>query len=191
MIYLKLFLVFLEIGVVSFGGGYGMISVIRDRMLSYGFLTEEELMNFIAVSESTPGPIAVNMATFIGSSQGGLLGAFLATLGVVLPAFLIILIIAAVLKNFMKYKGVQGFLGGVRPAVAALILATAFTMGLKVFFSFANVQSDFVFDYKPLVILAVLIGVGALCKFGFKKKASPIVMILLSAGLGMLLYGVF
>ena len=70
MIYLKLFLIFLEIGAVSFGGGYGMLSVIRDVVLREGFLTEEQLMNFIAVAESTPGPIAINMATFIGSSQG-------------------------------------------------------------------------------------------------------------------------
>ena len=104
MIYLTLFLTFLEIGAVSFGGGYGMIPVIRDAVLSRGFLTEEQLMNFIAVAESTPGPIAVNLATFIGASQGGLLGAFLATLGVVLPAFLIILIVASVLKNLMKYQ---------------------------------------------------------------------------------------
>jgi len=190
MIYLRLFLIFLEIGVVSFGGGYGMISVIRDTMLSNGFLTEEEIMNFIAVSESTPGPIAVNMATLIGSSQGGLLGAFLATLGVVLPAFIIILIVAAVLKNFMQYKGVQGFLGGVRPAVSALILATAMTMGLKVFFGITNIFGGFSFDWKALVILAVLCGVGALFKWGLRRKASPIMMILISAGCGMLLYGV-
>ncbi len=190
MIYLKLFLIFLEIGVVSFGGGYGMISVIRDAMLSHGFLTEEELMNFIAVSESTPGPIAVNMATFIGASQGGVLGAFLATLGVVLPAFLIILVIASVLKNFMQYKGVRGFLSGVRPAVTALILATALTMGLKVFFGVTTLSGGYSLDYKPFVVLAALCGVGALFKWGLKRKASPILMILIAAGLGMALYSV-
>ena len=71
MIYLKLFLTFLKIGAVSFGGGYAMISLIREDCLSNSWLTEEELLNFIAVAESTPGPIAVNMATFVGSSQGG------------------------------------------------------------------------------------------------------------------------
>ena len=85
MIYLSLFLTFLKIGTFSFGGGYGMISVIRDECLSIGWLNEEQLMNFIAVAESTPGPIAINMATFVGSSQGGLLGAIVATAGVVLP----------------------------------------------------------------------------------------------------------
>ncbi|MCR4725847.1 MAG: chromate transporter [Clostridia bacterium] len=191
MIYLRLFLTFLEIGAVSFGGGYGMISVIRDAVLSRGFLTEEQLMNFIAVAESTPGPIAVNLATFIGASQGGLLGAFLATLGVVLPAFLIILIVASVLRNLMKYQGVQGFLSGVRPAVASLILATAITMGLKTIFGITTVSGGFSFNYKGLIILAILIGCSATSKFAFKKKISPILLILISAGFGVLLYGVF
>ena len=95
MIYLELFLTFLQIGAFSFGGGYGMISLIREKVLTYGWLAEEEMLNMIAVAESTPGPIAVNMATFVGSSQGGFLGALLATLGVVLPSFIIILVIAA------------------------------------------------------------------------------------------------
>ena len=191
MIYLKLFLIFLEIGAVSFGGGYGMLSVIRDVVLREGFLTEEQLMNFIAVAESTPGPIAINMATFIGSSQGGFLGALVATLGVVLPAFLIILLIAALLKNLLKYKGVQGFLSGVRPAVAALILATAVTMAIRAFFGLGSVKDGFSFNYKGLIILGVLVAVGLGSKYLLKKKASPIVIIAISAGLGMLVYGVF
>ena len=103
MIYLELFLTFLQIGAVSFGGGYGMISMIRDQTISRGWLTEEELLNMIAVAESTPGPIAVNMATFVGSTQGGALGSLLATLGVVLPSFIIILIIAAFIRNLLKF----------------------------------------------------------------------------------------
>lgn len=114
MIYLKLFLNFLMIGALSFGGGYGMVSLVRETVISNVWLTESEFLNFIAVSESTPGPLAVNMATFIGSTQGGILGSFLATLGVVLPSFIIILLIAAVLKNLMKYAGVNAFLSGVR-----------------------------------------------------------------------------
>lgn len=191
MIYLKIFLMFLEIGLVSFGGGYGMISVIRDKVLSAGFLTEEELLNFIGVAESTPGPIAINMATFIGSSQGGFLGAVLATLGVILPAFTIILLISAILKNLLKYEGVQGFLSGVRPVVAALILATAVTMGIKSIFGIGSVGEVFSFNYKALIILAALILVGLGSKYLLKKKLSPIVTILISAALGVLLYGVF
>ena len=128
---LKLFLTFFEIGAVSFGGGYGMISLIREKVLLHGWLSEAEFLSFIAVSESTPGPLAVNMATFIGSSQGGVLGALCATLGVVLPSFFIILLIAALIHDLLKYAGVEAFLSGVRPCVVALILSTALTMGLS------------------------------------------------------------
>ena len=106
---LKLFLTFLEIGAVSFGGGYGMISLIREKVLLHGWLSEAEFLSFIAVSESTPGPLAVNMATFIGSSQGGVLGALCATLGVILPSFFIILLIAALIHDLLKYAGVEAF----------------------------------------------------------------------------------
>ena len=102
MIYLKLFLTFFKIGVLSFGGGYGMISLIREETLINGWLTEDEILNLIAVSESTPGPIAVNIATFVGSTQAGILGSLLATLGVILPSFIIILIIAALIQNLLK-----------------------------------------------------------------------------------------
>ena len=97
--FLKLFLTFLEIGAVPFGGGYGMISLIREKVLLNGWLSEAEFLSFIAVSESTPGPLAVNMATFIGASQGGVLGALCATLGVVLPSFFIILLIAGLIVS--------------------------------------------------------------------------------------------
>ena len=89
MIYWNLFLTFLKIGAVSFGGGYAMIPLIREECLAYGWLTEEAMMNFIAVAESTPGPISVNLATFVGASQAGIGGSFVATLGLVLPSFII------------------------------------------------------------------------------------------------------
>ena len=87
MICLELFLNFLMIGALSFGGGYGMISLVRETVLGHGWLTEPEFLSFIAVSESTPGPLAVNMATFIGSSQAGLPGAFLRPSGWCCPLF--------------------------------------------------------------------------------------------------------
>lgn len=188
MIYLKLFLTFLQIGAVSFGGGYGMISLIREKVLAYGWLTEEELLNFIAVSESTPGPIAVNMATFIGSSQGGIPGAALATLGVILPAFLIILLIASVIRGFLKYAGVKAFLGGIRPCVVGLILATSVTMFLSTLFGFTVWDSGFSADIRGLMILALLLLFAGIFRKWKKKKPSPILMILISAGLGVLLY---
>ena len=188
MTYLKLFLTFLQIGAFSFGGGYGMISLIREKVLTYGWLTEEELLNMIAVAESTPGPIAVNMATFVGSAQGGFLGALLATLGVVLPSLIIILIIAALIRNLLKYSGVKAFLGGIRPCIVGLILATAITMFMGTAIGFRNIGDPFSVDFRSIMIFAVLIGISIAAKLGFKKKASPILMILLSAGLGMLFY---
>ena len=188
MTYLKLFLTFLQIGAFSFGGGYGMISLIREKVLTYGWLTEEELLNMIAVAESTPGPIAVNMATFVGSAQGGFLGALLATLGVVLPSLIIILIIAALIRNLLKYSGVKAFLGGIRPCIVGLILATAITMFMSTAIGSRNIGDPFSVDFRSIMIFAVLIGISIAAKLGFKKKASPILMILLSAGLGMLFY---
>lgn len=189
MIYLRLFLTFLEIGAVSFGGGYGMISLIREKVLGYGWLTEEEFLSFIAVSESTPGPLAVNMATFIGSSQGGFPGALCATLGVVLPSFCIILLIAALMRNLLKYAGVNAALGGIRPAVVGMILGTALTMALGTLFGFSAVGDSVVPDWRGLAILGILLALHSLCRRFRHRPPSPILMILLSAGLGILLYG--
>ena len=185
MIYLRLFLTFLMIGAVSFGGGYGMISLIRETVISNGWLTESELINFIAVSESTPGPLAVNMATFIGASQGGILGSMLATLGVVLPSFIIILLISAVLKNLLRYAGVNAFLSGVRPCVVALILATALTLALDTLLGFTSPGNGLAINGRGLIIFALLIGIRLIYKRLRGKKPSPILMIALSAGLGI------
>ena len=190
MIYLKLFLTFLEIGAVSFGGGYAMISMIRDKALLHGWLSEEELLNMIAVAESTPGPIAVNMATFVGSSEGGILGALLATLGVILPSFFIILLIAAVIREFLKLKIVRAALSGIRPCTVGLILATAATMLLSVLFGISSIQGGFSPDLRGILILLFLILFALFFSKAKKKNPSPILMILISAGLGMLLYSI-
>ena len=190
MIYLNLFFAFLKIGAVSFGGGYGMISLIKDDCLANGWLTESELLNFIAVAESTPGPIAVNMATFVGSSQGGIPGAMLATLGVVLPSFVIILLIASVFTNLLKYAGVRATLGGIRPAIIALILGTALTMLLSLTFGIKDISSTAAFDLKSVIVLAVISAIS-LTYYLWKKKAfSPILLIVISGILGIILYGV-
>jgi len=188
MIYLKLFLTFFEVGLFTFGGGYAMISLIRDKALALGWLTEEELLNMIAVSESTPGPIAVNMATFVGSTQGGILGSLVATLGVVLPSFIIILLVCAMIRNFLKYKGVQAFLGGVRPCVVALILATAVTMLLSTLLGVTTVSGGFAPDVRGIIIFAILVAISLIFQKIKKEKPSPILMILISAGLGVVVY---
>ncbi len=188
MIYLELFLTFLQIGAFSFGGGYGMISLIREKALMHGWLTEEELLNMIAVAESTPGPIAVNMATFVGSAQGGILGAIVATLGVVLPSFIIILLIAALMRNLLKYAGVKAFLGGIRPCVVGLILATAITMFMTTIIGFGGIGDTPSVDFKGIMIFAILVAISLLGRLEFKKKPSPVMMILISAGLGVVMY---
>lgn len=190
MICFKLFITFFEIGMFTFGGGYAMISLIRDKALAFGWLSEQELMNMVAVSESTPGPIAVNMATFVGSAQGGVLGALAATLGVVLPSFIIILLIAALFRNFLKYNGVQAFLKGVRPCIVGLIIATAITMALGTLLNFTTLKSVISIDLRGVIILAVLVCISLMWKKVKKKKPSPIIMILISAGLGMILYSI-
>lgn len=189
MIYLKLFLTFLKIGAVSFGGGYSMIPLVTEEVIANGWMTSAEVMNFIAVAESTPGPIAINMATFVGASQGGILGAIVATLGVVLPSFIIILVIVALIKKLLKYAGVKAFLGGIRPVAVGLILATAITMILTIILSLETVYNKVVFDWKALVIFGIVGGVCYTIKFWKKKTISPIILIVISAGLGAIFYG--
>lgn len=192
MIYLKIFLTFLEIGAASFGGGYGMISLVREKTLTNGWLTEEEFLNMIAVSESTPGPIAVNMATFVGSKEGGILGSALATLGVVLPAFIIMLLIASLIRNLLKYAGVQATLGGIRPAVVGLIVATASTMILSSVIGLKTLSDGFLLPVpdviKNVAIFAIVVLVSVIYKKLKKKKISPILLIVISGVLGLILF---
>lgn len=190
MIYLQLFLTFLEIGAVSFGGGYGMISLIRERVLTYGWLQEDELLNMIAVSESTPGPIAINIATFVGSSQGGFFGALVATLGVVTPAFLIILLISALVSNLLRFAGVKAFLDGIRPCVIGLILATATTMLLGNLLNFSVISDAVTPDLKSIIIFSVIAASAFGYKLWKKRAPSPILLIVLSGILGVVLYGI-
>ncbi len=186
---LDLFLTFLKIGVVSFGGGYGMIPLVTDEVIAHNWLTETEVLNFIAVSESTPGPIAINMATFIGASQQGILGALLATLGVVLPSFIIILCIASIMVGLLKFAGVKAFLTGVRPVVVGLIVATGLSMTIMVISGITKIGDKFIFDYKALIIFAIISIVHIVYKNVKKKSISPIILIVISAVLGLILYG--
>ena len=188
MIYIKLFLTFLKVGAVSFGGGYGMIAMIRDIVLSEGWMTDGELLNFIAVAESTPGPIAVNMATFVGSQQAGLGGALIATLGIVLPSFVVILIVAALIRNLLQYRGVKAFLMGLRPVVVGLVLATGATMLLKQVLAVSKIGDVVHFDIFALVILGVLLFASLLFRKWRKKPLPPILAIVLAAAFGVMFY---
>lgn len=188
MILLELFFTFFKIGALTFGGGYAMIPFVREQVLAHGWLTEAELLNMIAVSESTPGPIAVNMATFVGSNEAGVLGSVAATLGVVLPSFIIILIISALLKNFLKYNGVKAFLSGVRPCVVSLILGTAATLFLSVLVGIGENDFDLNIDVKGIIIFAIIVVLAFILKKITKKKPSPILLIAISAFLGIYFY---
>ena len=184
----KLFFTFFQVGAFTFGGGYAMISLIREKILAQGWLSEEALVNMIAVSESTPGPIAVNMATFVGSVQAGIPGACAATLGVVLPSFIIILLISAFAKRFMEKRWVKAALSGIRPSVVGLIFGTALTLFLSEVIGFLGFSEMPSVDFRGLIILAILILAGFVLKKIRKKKPSPILMICLSAALGIAFY---
>ena len=183
MIFLTLFLEFFKVGLFCFGGAFGMIPLIEETVLAHGWLTESRFYDLIGVCESTPGPIAVNMATYIGSQQAGLLGSACATFGVVLPSFLIILLIAAVLKNFTKNRLFKGFLQGVQPVIIGLILSTCILLLMKVL-GFAGL-GKWNLNVISLILFVLLTGVYFLVTKTFHKKMSAILLILLSAALGI------
>jgi len=182
VIYAKLFLEFLWVGCFTFGGGYGSIPLIRDVVLRNNWLTEDAFSYMIAVSESTPGPVMVNLATYVGSSQGGLLGGVLATIAAVLPAFAIILLLMVILQNAIKNPWVKAALGGMQPCAVGIILATGVQLTLNACLPQGSI------DVRALVIAAVLVGIIVFCK-KTKKKISPIRLIGISALLGIVLYG--
>lgn len=185
MIYLELFLGFLQVGCLSFGGAYAAIPLIREVVTRYGWLGDEQLTYMIAVGESTPGPIMVNLATYVGQSQGGVLGAAIATVAVVLPAFLIIVLVCTVLKRFLQNRCTQAALDGIKPAVAGIILATGVSMMLS---KFLPVLGGTGFDWRALVLTLVLAAILFGTKPILKKKISPIVLIAISAVLGAVIY---
>ncbi len=191
MIYWQLFYVFFLIGLFTFGGGYAMIPLITDQVLSRGWATQAELTDFIGISEATPGPFAINISTFIGSQVGGLWGSVCATVGVILPSFIIILIVAFILEKFMKNRFVKAGLDGVRPVVIALICSTVLFMFIQlIFFNNGSIYGEFSFDLKSLTLLIIL-GVFYY-SYGkiTKKKMNPIILILVAAALGMLIFSV-
>ena len=184
---MNLFLGFLKVGCFAFGGAYGAIPLIRDVVLSYGWLSDELLAYMIAVSESTPGPIMVNLATYIGSHQAGFWGAAVATLAVVLPSFVIILLVTALLKAFLKNRYVQAVLRGLKPCVIGIVLATGIYMvASNCFGTIAAIR----INAREIIITALLIGSMFVCRKRTGKKQSPISLMMLAAFLGMVIYAI-
>ncbi|MCR5008370.1 MAG: chromate transporter [Oribacterium sp.] len=179
MIYLELLLGFLQIGMFAFGGAYGAIPLIRDVVMSYGWLSEDQLTYMIAVSESTPGPIMVNTATYIGSSQGGILGAVIATTAVALPSFIIILIVSTILKNFAENPYFQAVLRGIKPCIIGIIISTGLYMIIN------NCRSGEGLNHVNVLITLILLMFMLLHKRILKSKASPIHLIIFAAALGI------
>ena len=187
MIYAELFAGFLKVGFFSFGGAYSAIPLIRDVVLSYGWLTDEALGTMIAISESTPGPIMVNLATYVGSNQAGFWGAVVATLAVVLPSFFIILLVTALLKSALKNKYVQAVLSGLKPCVIGFVLATGVYLIVQNCLSGSNGMN---IDIISLVITLALAIIMIVYKHISKKKLPPIMLIILSAIIGMTVYAI-
>ena len=199
MIFWELFFTFFKIGAFTFGGGYAMLPLIQKEMLAHEWLVMDELVNFVAVSESTPGPFAVNMATYVGSEMGGtvsgipswlgsILGSACATLGVVLPSLVIILIVAKCYLAFKNSRAVKGCMTGLRPVTVGLIGSAVVTIAGTVFFP-AGITFSVVKTLAFWCSLA-LCGVGTVMAF---KKIHPILIITLSAvvGIGLGYLGVF
>ena len=185
MIYLELFIGFLTVGLFSFGGAYAAIPLIRDVVLSYGWLDEDTLTNMIAISESSPGPIMVNLATYVGSSQAGLLGALIATSAVILPSFVIILVIMVLLKKILKNPWVQAVLRGLKPCIIGIILATGIYMILNHCFSSLK---DFSVNMTATIMTIGLASVYFGSRKVIKKGISPIGLIGISAVAGIIVY---
>ena len=180
MIFLELFLTFFKIGIFTFGGGYAMIPLIQEEVVGRGWLPLEELVNFIAVSESTPGPFAINIATYVGSSQAGVLGAVCSTLGVVTPSFIVILVIALLYEKLNAQRIMSYPLTGLRPAVIGLIGAAALSIGYKVFF-----PDGFAFSSLIGISFIASVLIFAFALFALLKKKSPIAVIGVCAALGI------
>ena len=177
MIGINLFWTFFKIGLFTFGGGYAMIPLIRSEVTVHGWAETEDIINFIAVSESTPGPFAINMATFIGRTTGGIPGALCATLGVVLPSFIIILLVAGAYDKYKNNKLVNGAMTGLRPAVIGMIAAALITLGIEVILPKEGIG---------IASAVISIAVFAVMTFLALKKKNPIMIIMLSGAIGVI-----
>lgn len=188
-IYILLFLTFFKIGLFTIGGGYAMIPMIQQDILAHGWLTQNELIDFIAISESTPGPFAINIATFVGMSQGQVLGAVCATLGVVMPSFLIILLVARWFAHFQDNYYVKAALYGLRPAVVGLIASAAFSVFLANALGGVSGQRLLTFHALPFISWRAVIIAGIVFAIQrWKQKWHPVWLILIAGALGFVFH---
>jgi len=172
LILLSLYLAFFRIGLFTIGGGYAMIPLMEAEMIDrHGWLTAAEFLDIVAVAEMTPGPVAVNAATFIGYRLAGLPGSLLCTLGVISPSLLILLLLSRFLMNFIRNPRAEQFLKGLRSAVIALILLAALNLGQA---ALVNLNTSVIF--------------AGLLWLSFMRKLNPVCLIGLGALLGLIFY---
>lgn len=188
MIFLKLFWEFFKIGIFTIGGGYAMIPLIEDVAIKNEWLTPDAFLDLIGVCESTPGPISVNMATYIGANQFDgffpkIIGSLSSLTGVVLPSFIIILIIAAVFQKMTKNRYYQSMSNGIKPIVIALVIATGiyFTLQITHLDTFKGV------NYNIIVILLCVVLIDVLHLIIKKEQINSIILILISSGIGLVI----
>ena len=172
-IYLQLFITFFKIGLFGFGGGYAIISLIQRDILTHNWMTQSEITDIIAISQSTPGPIGINCATYVGfTATGSVLGAIIATAAIVLPSFILMMCICKFLMIVANNKYIEFALFGLRPTVIGLIAAAALLL----------INTENFIDYKSvLIFIAELI-------LSFKFKIHPILIIIIAGILGLVLY---
>ncbi len=187
MVFLEMFLTFFKVGAFTVGGGYAMLPFIQAEVLAHKWMSEQDIINFIAVSESTPGPFAINIATYVGSvvgapfgTLGSIFGSICATLGTVLPSFIIILLVAKFFEKFKENKYVKGAMTGLRPTVVGLIGAAIISMLFTVFFpnGIAKISWSDISMYISLAICTVMTVLAF-------KKVHPILIIASSAAIGI------
>ena len=182
MIYLKLFISFLKIGAFSFGGGYAAMPIIQSEVVdTYKWLTVEEFTDLITISQMTPGPIAINSATFVGIRIGGVVGAAVATLGCILPSTILLIFLAWMYKKYKKLTMIQSILSVLRPAVVVMIAIS----GIKILESALGINGFSIENFKIHMLAIFIICMVLLLKY----NKNPIFVMVL-AGLLNLLYNV-
>jgi chromate transporter len=183
----NLFTLFLKIGLFSFGGGYVMLPLIFQGVTKIGAMSEREFSNLVALSQVTPGPIAVNAATYMGYKLAGITGALAATVGVVIPSFILVITVSHFINKFEESNRINGILSGIRPATVGLLGSAV------VFLSETSIFNDGIFTTlalsNPMVYINLIpVGIFVLALFAYGKlKINPILLTLLSGGLGAIL----
>lgn len=187
ILYIKLFYVFFKVGFFSFGGGYAMLPMMYQEIQAFDLMPAREFSDIVALSQMTPGPIAVNAATYVGYKSSGFLGAVFATIGVSLPSFIIILIIAAFINKFKSSSVIQAVLSGIRPATvglmaSAVVFFSKTSLFNKGFFSVKMFQNPLSYISITSLIIFVFTIIGAI-----KYKIGPITLTILAGIIGAII----